>query len=123
MLPENFGHNDWKIFHSILDPNAGTMTVLMDASLRYRQFCQTSRLSLPMKIAPIPLGLLVEEPFDGKNETKEILDDLARYVEYLVTHENIEIPDVQKSFLFISIIAKGHQPTRLCLGGGGCCKK
>jgi len=91
MLPENFGHNDWKIFHSILDPNAGTMTVLMDASLRYRQFCQTSRLSLPMKIAPIPLGLLIEEPFDGKNETIEILHDLANYVEYLITHENIEI--------------------------------
>ena len=45
MLPsENFDleNKDWKIFHSTIDPNAGTMAVLMDASLRYRQFDEFS---------------------------------------------------------------------------------
>ena len=63
--------NNCKIFHSVLDPNAGTMAVLMDASMRFRQFCQTSRLSLPMKIAPIPLGILVKEKSDGNNEIND----------------------------------------------------
>ena len=45
MLPsDNFDleNKDWKIFHSTIDPNAGTMAVLMDASLRYRQFDEFS---------------------------------------------------------------------------------
>ena len=41
-----------------------------------------------MKIAPIPLGLLIDEKNDEKNQT---LQDLAQYVEYLLSSENIEI--------------------------------
>jgi len=95
MLPsENFDleNKDWKIFHSTIDPNAGTMAVLMDASLRYRQFDEfSSRLSLPMKIAPMPLGLLIDEKSYSSDETSQSLQDLAQYVEYLLSSENIEI--------------------------------
>ena len=51
----------------------------------------TTRLSLPMKIAPIPLGLLVDEKSGSSDETSQTLQDLARYVECLLSSENIEI--------------------------------
>ena len=51
----------------------------------------TSRLSLPMKIAPIPLGLLIDEKSDSSDEKSQTLQDLAQYVEYLLSSENIEI--------------------------------
>ena len=41
-----------------------------------------------MKIAPIPLGLLIDAKSD---ETSQTLQDLAQYVEYLLSSENIEI--------------------------------
>ena len=92
MLEEDYGLKNCKIFHSVLDPNAGTMAVLMDATMRFRQFCSTSRLSLPMKIAPIPLGILVRVGKRNDNdEINETLLDLARYVEYLLTMEKIAI--------------------------------
>ena len=50
-----------------------------------------SRLSLPMKIAPIPLGLLIDEKSGSSDETSQPLQDLARYVECLLSSENIEI--------------------------------
>ena len=51
----------------------------------------TTRLSLPMKIAPIPLGLLIDEKSGSSDETIQTLQDLARYVECLLSSENIEI--------------------------------
>ena len=92
MLEEDYGLKNCKIFHSVLDPNAGTMAVLMDATMRFRQFCQTSRLSLPMKIAPIPLGILVRVGKRNENdEINETLLDLARFIEHLLTMEKIDV--------------------------------
>ena len=51
----------------------------------------TTRLSLAMKIAPIPLGLLIDEKRGSSDETSQTLQDLARYVECLLSSENIEI--------------------------------
>ena len=44
-----------------------------------------------MKIAPIPLGLLIDEKSGSSDETSQTLQDLARYVECLLSSENIEI--------------------------------
>ena len=44
-----------------------------------------------MKIAPIPLGLLIDEKSDSSDETSQTLQDLAQYVECLLSSENIEI--------------------------------
>ena len=44
-----------------------------------------------MKIAPMPLGLLIDEKSYSSDETSQSLQDLAQYVEYLLSSENIEI--------------------------------
>lgn len=80
-----------KIFHSTILPNNGARAVLLDA-FRYRQFGtpKTSRMALHLKLAPIALGLRINQDSDDDVTNIRILE-LARYVELLMIGENIGI--------------------------------
>lgn len=79
---------DWKVFHSTVDPSAGTMAVLLDC---FRiQSEKRSFLALPNKIAPIPLGLVVKTNGETQDENIRI-QELARFVQLLIKSENLQM--------------------------------
>ena len=89
-IDENFGCDNLKIFHSTLDPDIGTFSMLMDA-VRHRQFCKTHRLVLPNKIAPIPLGMVVKEEQCKCPKAKIDIKELARYIELIVQAQQLDM--------------------------------
>ena len=83
VMKENLGRNNWNLFYSSLNINAGTMAMLLDAR-RVRQFRQDWRLALPNKAAPYALGIKV---LDESQEVK----DLGRYIQLLLENESIPL--------------------------------